>query len=328
MRKVLVTGGAGYIGSHVCKQLKSADYEPITFDNFSHGHEFAVQWGPFVYGDLQNSEDLDRAFSEYTPNAVIHLAGSIHLRESIENPHKHYFNNVIGTLSLLKAMVKHGCKTLVFSSSAAIYGDPKYLPMDEQHPKAPMNPYGRTKWIVEELLPDFHRAHGLNSVSLRYFNAAGADPDGEIGEAHNPETHLIPRLLFTAQKKQEHFCIYSDCLDTPDGTAIRDYVHVSDLARAHVLSLHWIDEYQRPTSFNLGTGKGHSILEVIERAKKITGCPIEIKVENRNLPESPILVADPSYANKELLWTPKLSEIDQILETAWNWHTTPIRASL
>lgn len=328
MKRILVTGGAGYIGSHVCKRLKEAGLEPITFDNFSHGHEFAVRWGPFVYGDLQNSEDLDRAFTEHSPDAVIHLAGSIHLRESIENPHKHYYNNVIGSLSLLKAMVKHNVKNLVFSSSAAIYGDPKYLPMDEKHPKNPMNPYGRTKWIVEQILPDFEKAHGLNSVALRYFNAAGADPEGEIGEAHNPETHLIPRVLFTAQQKQSHFCIYSDLLETPDGTAVRDYVHVSDLANAHVQALEWIETNKKSTAFNLGTGRGYSVLDVIKRAKEITGCPIEIKIENRHLPESPILVADPTYANQELQWKPEHSDLDQILETAWRWHSTPVHAGI
>lgn len=328
MKKILVTGGAGYIGSHVCKRLKEAGFEPVTFDNFSHGHEFAVRWGPFIYGDLQNNEDLDQAFTEHRPEAVIHLAGSIHLRESIENPHKHYYNNVIGSLSLLKAMVKHGVKNLVFSSSAAIYGDPQSIPIAETHPKNPMNPYGRTKWIVEQILPDFEKAHGIKSVSLRYFNAAGAHPDGDIGEAHNPETHLIPRVLFTAQKKQSHFCIYSDILNTPDGTAIRDFVHVCDLANAHVQALDWIKAHQKSAAFNLGTGKGYSVLEIIERAKSITGCSIDVKIENRHLPESPILIADPSLAKEELKWKPLYSDIDQILETAWKWHSAPVLASV
>lgn len=326
MSKILVTGGAGYIGSHVCKALKNAGFTPVTFDNFSNGHEWAIQWGPFIYGDLQNSEDLDKAFLEFHPDAVIHLAGSIHLRESIENPYKHYFNNVIGSLSLLKAMVKHSVHSLVFSSSAAVYAPPEYLPMDEQHPKAPINPYGKTKWMTEQLFEDFHIAHGINPVCLRYFNAAGADPDGEIGEAHIPETHLIPRLIFTAQQKDKNFIIYNNTLDTPDGTAIRDYIHVSDLADAHVLALRWLQKYQKPSAFNLGTGKGYSVWEVIEKTRSVTGSPIEVLIENRNVAELPTLIADASKAHQELHWTPKHSEIEQIIESAWNWHSSPILA--
>lgn len=327
MSTVLVTGGAGYIGSHVCKALKKAGFNPITFDNLSHGHEWAIQ-GPFFHGDLQNSEDLDKAFLEFRPKAVIHLAGSIHLRESIENPYKHYFNNVIGSLSLVKTMVKHNVKPLVFSSSAAVYAPPEYLPMDEEHPKNPINPYGKTKWMTEQLFEDFHKAHGINPVSLRYFNAAGADPQGEIGEAHIPETHLIPRLIFTAQKKEKKFTIYNNTLDTPDGTAIRDYVHVSDLADAHVKALLWLEKNQKPNAFNLGTGKGYSVYEVIEKTKEITQSPIEVRVENLNVSELPILIADASKAHTELKWIPKHSDIQQIIETAWNWHCNPVLAKL
>lgn len=324
--KILVTGGAGYIGSHVCKALKEAGFVPITFDNLSHGHEWAIRWGPFFYGDLQNSEDLDKAFLEYNPSAVIHLAGSIHLRESIENPYKHYFNNVIGSLSLLKAMVKHNVKSLVFSSSAAIYAPPNYLPIDEKHPKNPINPYGKTKWMTEQLFEDFHIAHGIKPVCLRYFNAAGADPDAEIGEAHNPETHLIPRLIFTAQKRLDHFSIYNDSLKTTDGTAIRDYVHVSDLAQGHVLALEWLDKNQRPNAFNLGTGKGYSVKEMIRQTEAITGCPIEVVTENTKVAELPILIADATKAQKELNWHPAYSDLETIIQTAWNWHTNPILA--
>lgn len=324
---ILVFGGAGYVGSHVCKALKSAGYTPITFDNLSHGHEWAIRWGPFVYGDLQNPEDLEQAFVEYKPKAVIHLAGSIHLRESIENPHKHYFNNVVGSLSLLKAMVKHGIKNLVFSSSAAVYAPPEYLPMDENHPKAPVNPYGKTKWMAEQIFEDFHVAHGLNAVSLRYFNAAGADPDGEIGEAHNPETHLIPRLIMTAQKKQKFFTLYNNTLPTPDGTAVRDYVHVSDLAQAHVNSLKWLEKNHRPQAFNLGTGQGYSVLEMIKKVEEISGCTIPVEYLNQEFAELPTLVADPTKAKQELLWTPRYSDLTQIIQTAWNWHNNPILAA-
>ncbi len=328
MTNILVTGGAGYIGSHVCKALKDAGYTPVTFDNFSHGHEWAVRWGPFFYGDLQNAEDLNNAFSQYRPSAVIHLAGSIHLRESIEDPYKHYFNNVVGSLSLLKAMVKHGVSSLVFSSSAAIYAPPETLPISEEYRKAPINPYGKTKWMTEQIFEDFHRAHGLNAVSLRYFNAAGADPDGDLGEAHNPETHLIPRLIFTAQKKQESFTIYNDKLPTKDGTAVRDYVHVSDLAQAHVLSLKWLEKHQRPNAFNLGTGTGYSVREVLTKIEEISGQTINTLIENRSFEEPPILVADSRKAQEELKWTPTYSDLTQIVETAWQWHSSPILAKI
>jgi len=328
METILITGGAGYIGSHVCKALKQAGYLPVTFDNLSHGHEWAVRFGPFFHGDLQNSEDLDRAFIEYSPRCVIHLAGSIHLRESIVNPHQHYYNNVVGTLSLLKAMVKHDISNLVFSSSAAIYATPKYLPLDEDHPKDPINPYGKTKWMSEQIISDFSFAHGLNAVCLRYFNAAGADPDCEIGEAHNPETHLIPRLLFTAQKKQEFFTIYNQSLPTEDGTAVRDYVHVSDLASAHVLSHEWLKKESTSTAFNLGTGRGFSVLQLIEKAREITGCPIPTKVHEEHFAELPILIADPKKAKEVLNWFPGFSDLDTIIETAWSWHNRLVLANL
>lgn len=324
---ILVFGGAGYVGSHVCKALKQAGYTPVTFDNLSHGHEWAIRWGPFFYGDLQNPEDLERAFLEYRPRCVIHLAGSIHLRESIENPHKHYFNNVVGTLSLLKAMVKHGIKNIVFSSSAAVYAPPQYLPMDENHPKAPINPYGKTKWMAEQIFEDFHKAHDLASVSLRYFNAAGADPDGEIGEAHIPETHLIPRLIYTAQKKQKALTLYSNKLPTEDGTAIRDYVHVSDLASAHVNAIDWLEKHQTIDAFNLGTGNGYSVLQMIRKVEEITGETIPVEYANENFAELPTLIADPKKAAHELLWTPKYSDLDTIIRTAWNWHTSSVVAT-
>lgn len=328
MHKILVTGGAGYIGSHVCKALKKAGMLPITFDNLSHGHEWAIRWGPFFYGDLQNSEDLDKAFTDFRPSAVIHLAGSTHLRESIENPYKHYFNNVVGSLSLLKAMVKHGISSLVFSSSAAVYASPEYLPIDEEHPKNPINPYGKTKWITEQLFQDFHIAHGINPICLRYFNAAGADLEGEIGEAHIPETHLIPRLIFTVQKKEKFFTLFNNNLETPDGTAIRDYIHVTDLADAHVLALLWLQKNQQPNVFNLGTGKGYSVWEIIEKIKETTSYPIEVCIQNQTLKELPILIADASKAHKELDWHPKYSSIEQIIQTAWDWHSSPILARL
>lgn len=317
---ILVTGGAGYIGSHVCKSLKSSGYLPVTLDNLSHGHKNFVRYGPLFEGDLQNPEDLDAVFLKYRPKAVIHMASSIHLRESIENPNIYYYNNVIGTLNLLKAMVKHKVLDLIFSSSAAVYAPPLYLPIDENHPKGPLNPYGRTKWIVEQLLEDFHRAYDIKSVSLRYFNAAGSDPEGEIGEAHSPESHLIPLIIMATQGKLEKFSIFSDSLPTFDGTAVRDYVHVSDLAVGHVLALKWLSTNQKSGVFNLGSGAGTSVQEVIEVAKKITGKKFLIERNNQSINETPALIADISQAKKVLGWSPKLSDIKTIFETAINWH--------
>lgn len=325
--RVLVTGGAGYIGSHVCKALRECGYEVIVFDNLSHGHEWAIK-SPFFYGDLQHFEDISHALGRFKPDAVIHLAGSIHLRESIEDPYQHYFNNVVGSLTLLKAMAKEGITSLVFSSSAAIYAPPQYLPIDEDHPKGPINPYGKTKWMTEQIFTDFHQAHGLNAVSLRYFNAAGADPSGEIGEAHDPETHLIPRLILTAQKKESHFTIYNTSLPTKDGTAVRDYVHVLDLAHAHIAALEWLNKHQRPEAFNLGTGIGYSVLEVIRKIEEFSKEPIPIQKENRAIAELPILIADPTKAKKELNWTPQYSDLTQIIETAWHWHESRALALL
>lgn len=323
MSEVLVTGGAGYIGSHVCKALKKAGYIPITFDNFSHGHKEAVRFGPLVEGDLCNPLDLDRALHTYQPLAVIHLAGSINLRESLENPFSHYQNNVCGTLSLLNAMVKYSIKNLVYSSSAAVYCIPQYLPIDENHPTEPLNPYGRTKWMAEKICTDFYKAHGLKTFILRYFNAAGADPEGEIGEAHFPETHLIPRIIFTAQKKQSYFTVYNDNHNTPDGTAIRDFIHVADLADAHVLAVQKLLLSNEPLIINLGAGKGYSVKEVLHCAEHITKNSIPIKVINKEIAELPILIADIKRAQKYLQWTPKRSELTTILETAWQWHNSP-----
>lgn len=304
----------------MCKALENAGYLPITFDNLKHGHYWAVKWGPLFKGDLHNVEDLDQVFTQHDISGVIHLAGSIHLRESIEDPFSHYHNNVQGSLSLFNAMVEHDVKTLVFSSTAAVYASPKSIPMREDHPKEPCNPYGKTKWMMEQIARDFEQAHGLNSLALRYFNAAGADLDGEIGEAHNPETHLIPRVFYTAEGKQDSFTLFWDQHDTPDGSAIRDFVHVNDLANAHVKALKWISEKKKSDVFNLGTGRGYSVFEVIEKAKEVTGCDIPVKILNKEIQECPILIADSSRAQKELGWEPKHSNLETILKSAWKWH--------
>ncbi len=326
--KILVVGGAGYIGSHVCKTLAGKGYEPVTFDNLSNGHAWAVKWGPFVKGDIHNQKDLDEAFETYRPSAVIHLASSINVRESFQNPQLYYHNNLSGSLSIAAAMVKHGISSLVFSSSAAVYGTPVSIPIDETHPKAPLNPYGRSKSMAEELFEDFHRAYGLRVLSLRYFNAAGADPDGEIGESHHPETHLIPQLIETAQGQREKMTIYGNTFPTPDGTAIRDYVHVSDLALAHSLGIEWLQEHSTSLALNLGTGTGHSICEVTEAVERQSERKIAVDYVTRNTYESPILIASATKAEQQLGWTPEHSDLNFIVQTAWNWHENASSGSL
>ncbi len=311
MSRILVTGGAGYIGSHVCKALKTAGYEPITFDNLSHGHKWAVRYGPFFQGDLQNVEDLEKAFFRYEPEAVIHLAGLVDLRESILNPEKCYESNVLGSLSLFRAMAKYKVSRLVYSSSAAVYAPSDGQLLSENYPKNPLNPYGRSKWITEQLIEDFE----LNAVIFRYFNAAGADPDGEIGEAHTPETHLIPRTIFAARDGQP-LVIYNNQLPTKDGTAVRDYVHVSDLAQAHVKAL----QCSASGPYNLGTGRGYSVLEVMAEVEKITGLSVPYLIENQSISECPSLIADARKAQRELNWVPNYSDLTTIVQTAWQWY--------
>lgn len=327
MPTILVTGGAGYIGSHVCKALAKAGHLPVAFDHLKHGHARAVRWGPLVQGDLNQKDDLDRAFRTYRPDGVIHLASLINLRESFENPHLYYLNNVVGTLSLLKAMVDHEVTGLVFSSSAAVYAswpNKESLPFRETHPLGSASPYGTTKIMCEQLIADFCAAYGLKAICLRYFNAAGADPDGEIGEAHSPETHVIPRLLFTAQGKQPHFTLYHSHHPTKDKTAIRDYIHVSDLATGHLLALQHLPQIKGMEPFNLGTGEGCSVLELIQKAEQVTGRSIQVRREESPSVETPLLVADVTKAKKVLGFQPQFSDLETILTTAWQWHNTPV----
>lgn len=321
MNTILVTGGAGYIGSHVCKALKEEGFLPVVIDNLSHGHHAAIQWGPFLSGNILVSKDLDEAIETYRPSGIIHLAGSIHLRESFDHPEIHYENNVSGTLSVLRAMVRHKVPFLVFSSSAAIYAAEGNRPLNEESPKAPGSPYGRTKWIAEQMIADFVQAHGIRAVCLRYFNAAGADRDGTIGEAHFPETHLIPRLIEALQEGGDPFTLYADSLPTPDGTAIRDFIHVSDLATGHVAALRYLFDGKESGSFNLGTGKGSSVREVIEQVEQLGGAKIPILKKEGGAPEVPILIADPSKAKKTLSWNPVHSSLSNIIKTAYRWHT-------
>lgn len=310
----LVVGGAGYIGSHTCKALHKQGYTPVVYDNLQNGHAWAAKFGPCVVGDLLDEALLDQTFKKYQPAAVFHLASSIDCRASMHQPEHYYQNNVVGSLALLKAMLKNNVKNLVFSSTAAVYGLPQTNTLQESHPCAPINVYGNTKWMVEEMIHDFERAHGFKSVILRYFNAAGADPEGELGEAHNPETHLIPLALNVALGKQEKLQVFGD------GTAIRDYIHVTDLADAHVKAAEWLLAGKEPMTFNLGTGKGYSLLEVLAMVEKISCKQVHKAKQPAMQGEPPRLVADSTLAQTLLHWKPVLSELETIVSTAYRWH--------
>lgn len=317
---VLVVGGAGYIGSHVCKALAKNGHVPITYDNLSSGHKWAIKWGPFFEGDILDASRLEQAILTHHPAAVIHLASYIDVRESKKDPFKYYENNLVGTLALLQVMHKHEIKKLIFSSSAAVYGKPLYTPIDESHPKNPINPYGKIKWMIENILEDFYHSYGLASVSLRYFNAAGADVDREVGEAHYPETHLIPKILFTASQKQELLTVFGSDFPTQDGTAVRDFIHVSDLADAHIKALGYLDKQPQALALNLGTGRGFSIFEMITTAELITGIKIPYRMDKANVEDPPLLIAKADKAQKILGWEPVHSDLENILSTAWEWH--------
>jgi UDP-arabinose 4-epimerase len=319
MTTVLVTGGAGYIGSHTCKALAQAGYTPVVYDSMEHGHEWAVKWGPLEEGDIADRQRLDAVLNTYKPQAVMHFAGYISVGESVEKPDKYYHNNVKGSRVLLEAIRDHGVQKVVFSSSAAVYGIPAEAPIREDHPLNPVNPYGETKLAVEQMLQEYHENHQLGSISLRYFNAAGADPDGEIGEAHEPETHLIPLVLEAAAGRRPHIEIYGNDYDTPDGTCIRDYIHVSDLAAAHVLALKALEAAPQCTACNLGNGRGFSVKEVITTAQKVTGIAIPVKAGPRRAGDPATLLADADRAKATLGWQPEHTALDTIIQSAWHW---------
>lgn len=321
MNRILVTGGAGYIGSHACKALALAGFEPVVFDNLVYGHEWAVKWGPLVRGDLQDRNAIAKAIADYQPAAVMHFAAYAYVGESVENPGKYYQNNVAGTLNLLDAMVESGIDKLVFSSTCATYGEPETVPIVESEKQNPINPYGRSKLMIEQILADYAAANGLQSVSLRYFNAAGADPDGEIGEHHDPETHLIPLVLQTALGLRDHIKIFGTDYPTPDGTCIRDYIHVTDLADAHILALEALKNGAPRSAYNLGNGRGFSVREIIDGCRRITGMPVTAIETGKRPGDPPVLVGDASRARSDLGWAPRHNELENILETAWSWHS-------
>jgi UDP-glucose-4-epimerase GalE len=319
-KSVLVTGGAGYIGSHACKILARAGYRPVVFDNLSRGHREAVRWGPLVEGDLADRGRLTAALVEHRVSAVMHFAAYAYVGESVADPAMYYRNNLGGTLSLLDAMREAGVDKIVFSSTCATYGTPDSVPIRETTPQLPVNPYGETKLAIERALRWYGEAYGLRSVSLRYFNAAGADPDGEIGELHEPETHLVPLVLQTALGQRAQIDIYGTDYPTPDGTAIRDYIHVQDLAEAHLRALEHLAGGGESAALNLGTGCGHSVREVVRGAESVSGRPIACRDTARRPGDSPALVADPSLAAELLGWRARVSDLETILRTALAWH--------
>ncbi len=317
--KILITGGAGYIGSHVNKELHRKGFETIVVDNLVNGHREFVRWGDLLEVDLLDRNALEGIFKSVEIDAVMHFAAFAYVGESVKEPKKYYVNNVLGTLNLLEAMLGAGVNRFIFSSTCAVYGNPKYVPIDEDHPKDPINPYGRSKLSVEHMLEDFSKAYGLNYVSLRYFNAAGADPEAEIGEWHEPETHLIPNVLDVAVGVKEYVEVFGTDYDTPDGTCVRDFIHVEDLAEAHVRALFYILEGGESVVLNLGTGEGYSVKEVISLVERITGRSIRLRESPRREGDPPVLIADPSKAKRLLNWEAKYG-IEDIIRTAWRWH--------
>ena len=317
---VLVTGGAGYIGSHACKALSEQGHVPVVYDNLGTGHEWAVRWGPLEVGDLRDRARLDGVLEAYSPDAVMHFAAHAHVGESVRDPGKYYDNNVAGSLTLLEAMRDHGLGRLVFSSTCATYGIPDRVPITEDTRQDPINPYGASKQMVERMLQDFGAAHGVGSVALRYFNAAGADPDADIGEDHDPETHLIPLALDAAAGRRPDITVFGTDYDTPDGTCIRDYIHVSDLAEAHIRALDVPLQKGEPIAFNLGVGRGHSVREVIETVHRITGRAVPV-VDGPRRPGDPAwLVCNAEKAAQVLGWQPCHTDLPIMVETAWTWH--------
>jgi UDP-glucose-4-epimerase GalE len=319
MSRILVTGGAGYIGSHCCKALAEAGFEPVVFDNLSMGHREAVRWGPLIEGDMRDADTLSAAMRELRPEAVLHFAALALVGESAAHPERYYAVNVGGTLNLLEAMRSAGVAHLVFSSTCAIYGEPDGVPITEDMSKRPINPYGATKLACERMMEDFDAAHAMRSVRLRYFNAAGADPAAEIGEWHDPETHLIPLVLDAALERRPALAIFGTDYPTADGTAVRDYIHVTDLANAHVAALRHLLGGGASAAVNLGTGRGVSVREVVRAVEKVTGRKVPTREEPRRAGDPPALVADPSRAEALLMWRAR-ADLAAMVGDAWRWH--------
>lgn len=316
---VLVTGGAGFVGSHTCLALAQAGFSPVAFDDLSNGHREHVRWGPLEVGDIRDGARLDAVFAAHRPVAVLHFAARIEVGESVKDPGAFFDNNVGGTITLVEAARRAGVDAMVFSSTCATFGDPVRLPMDETHPQAPLNPYGRSKLMVEQILADYGRYVGFRSAVMRYFNAAGADPEGRIGEWHEPETHAIPLAIQVALGRRSHFTILGDDYPTRDGTAVRDYVHVLDLADAHVSALRRLLEGGGSDAYNLGSGTGTTVRELVDGVGRVAGRPLPVEVAPRRSGDAPILVGDNAKARRELNWIPT-RDFDAILSSAWRWH--------
>ncbi len=318
--KVLVTGGAGYIGSHTVKLLVENGFEVVVYDNLANGHRDAVINARFVEGDILDGNRLDEILTAESFDAVVHFAAFIEVGESVKNPLKFYENNVAGTINLLNLLKKHKVKNFVFSSTAAVYGNPEKVPIKEDSPLNPINPYGNTKLTIEKVLKDMSDAGEIDFIALRYFNASGADKSGLIGESHNPETHLIPLVLKTAKGERECIKIFGTDYSTPDGTCVRDYIHVNDLANAHILALDYLLEGGKSDVFNCGYGMGYSVKEIIDTVKKITGVDFKVEKAPRREGDPPILVADNKKIKSVLNWNPEYNDIEYIIKTAWDWE--------
>jgi UDP-glucose 4-epimerase len=316
---ILITGGAGYIGSHTNKYLARCNFETIIYDNLVYGNRDSVRWGSFILGDLSNMEALGKVFDLYPIEAVIHFAAFAYVGESVLDPEKYYFNNVTNTLNLLKVMREKRCKRIIFSSTCATYGNPVSLPIDERHSQIPINPYGRSKLMVENILKDYSDAYGIKYISLRYFNAAGADPECEIGEMHNPETHLIPLVIDAALGKLKSIKVFGSDYLTADGSAVRDYIHVSDIANAHRLALEYLIKSNKSDVFNLGNGEGYSVFDVIESVKRVSGIDFPVEIHTRRPGDPPVLIGDSRKIKKILKWDPQYCDLDVIVKTALSW---------
>ncbi len=317
---ILIVGGAGYIGSHINKELTKQGYKTVIFDNLSSGRKELVKWGEFFQGDLGNIEDIRNVFKKYQIEAVLHFAAFKAVGESVIDPQKYYLNNVVNTLNLFKVMIENKINKFIFSSSAAVYGNPQYIPIDEKHPTNPINPYGETKLIVEHIMRDYSNTYNFKYVALRYFNACGADLESETGEWQGSSSNLIPLVLDTAIQAREDIKIFGTDYSTPDGTCIRDYIHVTDLADAHVLALKYLMNDGESNIFNLGNGKGFSVKEVVDMAKKITGIDFKVTEVERRAGDPPELIADSKKASEILKWEPKYFDLETIVSSAWNWH--------
>ena len=325
MKHILLVGGAGYIGSHTNKILYEAGYRTIVFDNLSTGHRELARWGEFVQGDLARIEQIRDCFGRYPIEAVMHFSAFANVVESVAYPGKYYRNNVVNTVNLLDVMREFMVNYFIFSSTAATFGNPIEIPITEEHPQNPINPYGQSKLMVESILKDYDHAYGIKHINLRYFNAAGADPGAEIGERHDPETHLIPLAIYTALGQRHAINIFGADYTTTDGTCVRDYVHVNDLAAAHIKALDYLRAGNKSNAFNLGNGAGFSVREIVEKVHNTSRCDFKVEERERRPGDPPTLIASSKKALDVLKWKPQFDDIDKIIETAWNWHRKEIR---